>query len=92
MPSPREVVLKFMEGAGHNPISQVESLLNSIPMMDINVNIEHPLVGLQQLQDGQHTIVDVAKTRSLGLLGMMKTSRPVDSVLVLSLGQQGRRG
>lgn len=32
---------------------------------------------LEQLQDGQHDVVDVAEPRGLGLLGVVKTSGPV---------------
>jgi hypothetical protein len=35
----REVVLELMEGACHNPIGQVKSLLDSISMMDVDIYI-----------------------------------------------------
>jgi len=74
-----------MKRARHDPISQVECLLNSIPMMNININVQNSLKSLQQLENSQHTIVYIAKTRCFGLFCVMQTSRPVDSVLVLAL-------
>lgn len=34
-----EIIFKLMERAGHDSVSQVKSLLDSITMMDININI-----------------------------------------------------
>lgn len=62
MSSSREVILELVEGAGHDPISKVEGFFYSISMVDIDVDIEHSLVGLQQLKNSQHAVVDVAET------------------------------
>lgn len=40
----REVLPVFMKGHGHDSVCGVECLLYSIAMMDVNINIEHPLV------------------------------------------------
>lgn len=61
MASAGEVILELMEGASHDPIGQIEGLLNTIAMVDIDIDIEHSLVGLEQLQNGKHAIVDIAK-------------------------------
>lgn len=97
------------------PFSEVESLLNAIPMVDVNVDIQHPacispscqlvlmkiianffliirkadnighssnwpeqsgmsdapLMHAEELQYGQHDVVDVAKARGLCLLSMV---------------------
>jgi sensor domain CHASE-containing protein len=50
-----------VEGAGHHSVSQVERFFNSVAVVDVDVDVQHALVGLQQLQDGQHAIVDIAK-------------------------------
>lgn len=92
MASAREVILELMEGASHDPIGEIEGLLNTITMVDIDINIQHSLVGLKQLQNGKHAVVDIAKPRSLRLLGMMQSSRPVDAIREFSLPQQGSSG
>jgi hypothetical protein len=46
-------------------------------MVDIDVDVEHSLVVLEQLQDSEHDIVDIAKAACTLLLGMMKASRPI---------------
>jgi hypothetical protein len=46
--------------------------------MDVNVDVEHSLVVLQELQNAKNDIIDVAKAASFPLLGVMKTAGPVD--------------
>lgn len=43
MPCSWEIILKLMEGAGHDSISQIESFLNTITMMDIDIDIKYSL-------------------------------------------------
>ena len=50
-----------MERASHDPVSEVESFLNTISMMNIDINVENSLESFQQLKDSKYTIVDVAK-------------------------------
>lgn len=57
----REVVLEFVEGAGHDSVGQVERFFNSVAVVDVDVDVQHALVGLEQLQNGQHAIIDIAK-------------------------------
>lgn len=62
MASAREVIFELVEGTGHNSVSKVESLFNSITMVDIDVDIQHPLEGFEELEDSQHAIIDIAKS------------------------------
>lgn len=88
----REVVLEFVEGAGHDSVGQVERFFNSVAVVDVDVDVQHALVGLQQLQNGQHAIIDIAKPWCFWLLGVMQAARPIDPVGEFSLPQQGRSG
>lgn len=45
-----------------SPVCEVEGLLNAIAMMDVNIDIQHTRMHLEQLQNGQHKIVDVAES------------------------------
>ena len=45
----------------HNAISQVEGLLHAISVMNIDVNVQHSRVVLQQLKDRYHNVVHVAE-------------------------------
>jgi hypothetical protein len=66
------VVLLLLSAAHrHDPVSKVEGFLNPVTMVDVNVDIQHPSVRLQQLQDGQHNIVDVAKSTGFSFLGVV---------------------
>lgn len=46
-----EIVLKLMEGTSHHPVGEIEGLLNSISMVDVDVDVENPLEGFQQFED-----------------------------------------
>jgi hypothetical protein len=50
-----------VEGAGHDSIGQVEGFLHAVSVVDIDIDIQHPLVSLQQLQDRKDAIVDIAE-------------------------------
>ena len=88
--SAREVVPKLVEGTGHHAIREVERLLHSVAVVDIDVDLEDPLVLFKQLQDGQHAVVDLAESAGLTLLGMVQTSCPVDRVVNLVIVEQAR--
>ena len=57
-----EVVLELVEGGGHDSIGQVEGFFNTVSVMDINIDVEHPLISFQKFQDSKHAIVDIAKS------------------------------
>jgi hypothetical protein len=80
-----EVLLELVEGACHHSICQVEGLLDSVSMVDIDVDVEYSLVGFQQFQNGQHTIVDVAEAACLALFGVMEPARPVNGDVTVAL-------
>lgn len=61
MSRPWEVILELVEGAGHDSIGQVEGFLHAVSVVDIDIDIQHPLVSLQQLQDRKDAIVDIAE-------------------------------
>lgn len=44
VPSSREVLSVFMERHSHDPVCGIEGLFHAIAMVNINVNIQHPLV------------------------------------------------
>lgn len=44
VPGSREVLPVFMEGHGHDPVCGVEGLFHSIPMVNVYINVQHPLV------------------------------------------------
>ena len=79
-----------MEGAGHDSVGAIKSFFDTITMMNININIKDaselsiaPIKEgrtdiLQQLKNGKNNVINVAEAGSFRLLGMMKTSRPVD--------------
>lgn len=50
----KEVVTKLVEGDSHDPVCEVESLLNSVAMVNINVNVEHSWVVPAQPEQQQH--------------------------------------
>lgn len=87
MPSTREVILEFVEGASHDSVGQIESFLNTITVMNIDIDVQNSLICFKQLKDGQYTIIDVTESRGFWLFGMMEPARPVESILGLALSQ-----
>ena len=59
-------------------------------MVDVDVDIEHAGMMEEQLQDGEHDVVDVAEPRGLGLLGVVQPAGPVDGDLRLVRGEFAR--
>ena len=47
-------------------------------MVDVNVNVQDPLVVLEEFKDGEDDVVDIAEARCLTLLGVMEASGPVN--------------
>ena len=60
------------------------SHLHSVPVVNIDINVDHSGMILQQLQDGDHDVVDVAKAAGLKLLGVVEPTRPVEGDVALA--------
>eukprot|EP00850_Spirogloea_muscicola_P008017 SM000042S15284 [mRNA] locus=s42:174238:177192:+ [translate_table: standard] len=73
-----EVLAELVEGDGHDAVGGVEGLLHAVAVVDVDVDVQHALVVLEELQDGQHDVVDVAEPRRLALLGVVQPAGPVD--------------
>ena len=56
-------------------------------MVDVDVNVEHPLMHLEQLQDGDHDVVDVTEAGRLELLGVVEDAGPVHGDLAATVVQ-----
>ena len=85
-----EVFAELVEADGHDAVGGVEGLLDAVAVVDVDVDVEDALVLLEELEDGQDAVVDVAKAGGLGLLGVMESTGPVDddvgAVLVETAG------
>jgi hypothetical protein len=68
-----------MERYGHDSVCAVESFLDSISMMHVDVNIEYPVMVFQELQDSEDNVIYIAEATCLHLFGMMEASRPIDA-------------
>mmetsp|Transcript_1791 Transcript_1791/g.2943 ORF Transcript_1791/g.2943 Transcript_1791/m.2943 type:complete len:340 (-) Transcript_1791:445-1464(-) len=73
-----KIFTELVERAGHDSVGGVEGLLHAVSVMDVDVDVQHALVLLQQLQDAQHAIVHVAEATRLALLGVVQSTGPVD--------------
>lgn len=54
-----------MEADSHNSIGFVESFLDSISVMNIDIQIKNSWVHLQKLQNAEYYIVNIAESTSL---------------------------
>ena len=73
-----EVVPVLMERDSHHAVRRVEGLLDAVAVVDVDVEIQDTWVVLKQLEDAQHNVVHVAKSRRLGALRVVQAARPVD--------------
>lgn len=63
---PREEVVPILvERNRHHSVGGQERFFHSVTMMDVDVHIQHPLLVLQQLENGQHDVVNITETRRL---------------------------
>ena len=46
-----EVVFEFVEGASHDSVSEVKGFFDSVSVVNVNVDVDDSLEGLQQFQD-----------------------------------------
>ena len=74
----------------HDTVCEVEGLLDTIPMMNVNVHVQYSLIVLEQLQDSKHDVVHVAKARGFSSLCMVHASCPVECDFCLPLHQVQR--
>ena len=44
-----------------HPVDAVESLFHSVAVVDVDVDVQHAWVLLEQLQDGEHDVVDLSR-------------------------------
>ena len=79
-----EVVPISVEGETHHPVSHVEGLLDSVAMVDVYIDVEDSLVVFEQLEDGQHNVIDVAEATGLVLLCVVQATGPVYSYLAVT--------
>ena len=72
-----EVLTELVEGDGHHAVGGVESLLDAVAVVDVDVDIQHALMHLEQLEDGEDDVVHVAETGGFVLLGVVQSAGPV---------------
>ena len=58
--------------------------------MHVNVDVQHPLVVLEQLEDAEHDVVGVAESGSLALLRVVQSAHPVDGDVGLEVGMKDK--
>mmetsp|Transcript_22235 Transcript_22235/g.68622 ORF Transcript_22235/g.68622 Transcript_22235/m.68622 type:complete len:392 (+) Transcript_22235:358-1533(+) len=68
----------LVEGARHDAVRRVERLLDAVAVVDVDVDVQHALVPLQQLQNAEHAVVHVAEARRLGFFRVVQAAGPVD--------------
>ena len=85
-----KVLAVLVEGRRHHAVGRVEGLLHAVAVVDVNVDVEHARVHLEQLQDAQHAVVDVAEAARLALLGVVQPAAPVDDNVRLARVQPRR--
>lgn len=73
-----EKVSILVKADGEDAIGAVKSLLYAVAVMDVDIDVEHPGVNTQQLENRKHNVVDVAKSARLALFRVMQAAAPID--------------
>mmetsp|Transcript_36157 Transcript_36157/g.116436 ORF Transcript_36157/g.116436 Transcript_36157/m.116436 type:complete len:332 (+) Transcript_36157:111-1106(+) len=74
----KEEVAVLVKGDRHHAVRREEGLLDAVAVVDVDVQVEHASVHLEQLQDREYDVVDVAEAGRLGSLRVVQSARPVD--------------
>lgn len=70
-PWEKVVLIVFVKGYSQHTIGRPKGLLNTVPMMHVDINVHDSGVMAQKLQDAQNDVVDVAESASFGLFRMV---------------------
>lgn len=54
-----------MEGDSHDSVGEVEGLLHSVPVVDVDVAIQDARVVFEEFEDGEDDVIDVAEAWGL---------------------------
>ena len=80
--STKQEAVRLVEGERHHAVAAV---------VDVDVDIEHAGVDLEELEDREHDVVDVAEPLRLVLLRVVQPARPVRHDVGAALPQRGAR-
>ena len=83
-----KVLLKLVEADSEDSVCMEEGLFDSVSVVHVDIEIEHPRVDLQQLKDAKDDVIDVAKSTGFRLLGVVIASRPIYHDIALTSDQQ----
>ena len=67
-----------MEGESHDSVSEIESLLDTVAVVDVDINVQHSGIMTEEFTDRDHNIIDEAEPTGLRLLGVVEAAGPVD--------------
>ena len=68
----------LVERQRHHPVRTVKRFLHTVPVMNVDVDVQHSLVAFQQFNATQHNVVDVAEPTGFSLFGVVHAPRPID--------------
>eukprot|EP00051_Salpingoeca_urceolata_P005907 m.78637 g.78637 ORF g.78637 m.78637 type:complete len:485 (+) comp14592_c0_seq3:64-1518(+) len=61
----RKVLSVLVKRHRHHSVGAVKCLFHTVAVMNVNVNVQHALMSLEELEDGEDNVVDIAKSRGL---------------------------
>ena len=77
----------LVKGNCHDPVGGVKGLFDTVAVVDVDIDVNHALMIFQKFENSDDDVVDVAKAGRFRLLGVMKSSGPVDGDVGLLLVQ-----
>jgi hypothetical protein len=75
---PGEKVAELVKRDAHDAVRREEGLLDAVAVVDVDVDLEHARVVLEELEDAEDDVIDVAEAGGFRLLRVVQAARPVD--------------
>ena len=73
-----------MKANSEYSVCVVKGLFDSVAVMHIDIQVQNPRVGFEQLENAEDDVIDVAETTGLRFLAVVVPSRPVYGDIALS--------
>lgn len=78
LPTWEEIIAIFVKTDGHHSVRKVKGLLHPISVVHVDVYVQNSRVILEQFQNADDDVVDVAKARRFKFLGVVQSPRPIN--------------
>ncbi|EPY31834.1 histone deacetylase 1/2 [Strigomonas culicis] len=72
-----EALAELVQRQREDAVALAEGLVDAVAVVHVEVNVQHPLVALEQLDDAEDNVVHIAEAAALAALGVVHAAAPV---------------